>query len=41
VGALTGGASRDGNSGMGTWYPTGMGMGTIFYPWVALVPDLN
>jgi hypothetical protein len=32
-------AARDGNSGMGTRYP--MGMGTIFYPRVTSVPDPN
>jgi hypothetical protein len=31
--------SRDGNSGTGTRYPSGTG--TIFYSWVAPVPDPN
>jgi hypothetical protein len=30
---------RDGNSGMGSRYP--LGTGTIFYLWVASVPDPN
>jgi hypothetical protein len=33
--------SRDGNSGMGIRYPTDMGTGMIFYPWVTPVPDPN
>jgi hypothetical protein len=32
---------RDGNSGMGIGYPTGMGTSKIFYLWVPLVTDLN
>jgi hypothetical protein len=32
---------RDGNSGMGIGYPTGMGTGKIFYLWVPLVTDPN
>jgi hypothetical protein len=33
--------TRDGNLGTGIWYLPGTGMGTIFYPWVPPVPDLN
>jgi hypothetical protein len=32
---------RDGNSGTGTRYLSGMGMWMIFYPWVGPVPDPN
>jgi hypothetical protein len=32
---------RDDNSSMDTRYPSGTSTGTIFYPWVAPVPDPN
>jgi hypothetical protein len=33
--------NRDGNLSMGTRYPPGTGMGTIFYSWVTPIPDPN